>query len=283
MNEMFDVKFKGKIFENVLDLRDIVFLGKKISNITDKAYSAYTGNNSDIKNKYQIITKEINHASLDFQLLLDYGAFITPLLMDNHTTVLNTITLAIDMIQKIGKTFSKDKSISINNKNSTITDSIITNGDVNIIMPIPAYTTMLGIDKDVKDINKKISLHHIDNFSINNKIFLNSESIDYVNKGLELIENLKEERLNTLYKAELSIYECNKNSMTGKAILGKNDLFGIETKDTIDLDIPHDCMKYIIHSMSGDKILVEFEAVIENVISKKILKRIIIKNHLKEA
>lgn len=73
MNRALSIEFKGKVFENELDLRDIAFFGKKIANITDKAYSAYTGKNNDLKNKYKIITKEIKHASLDFQLLLDYG------------------------------------------------------------------------------------------------------------------------------------------------------------------------------------------------------------------
>ena len=50
MNEALIIEFKGKIFENDLDLRDIVFFGKKISNITDWAYSAYTGKNNDLKN-----------------------------------------------------------------------------------------------------------------------------------------------------------------------------------------------------------------------------------------
>ncbi|MBF7065783.1 hypothetical protein [Aliarcobacter butzleri] len=278
MNEALSIKFQGKIFQNELDLRDIAFFGKKISNITDKAYSAYTGKSNDLKNKYKIITKEIKHASLDFQLLLDYGIALTPVLMEHHTTVWNTASLAIDMIAKMGEIFGKGKNVTISLENSSITNLVITNGDVTISMPIPAYQTMLNIDNDIKELNKKVSNGEISSFSVNERKFMSIDTVDNINKGLEYIETLKEETISELFKAELSIYEFNKNTMTGKAILGKNNLFGIETKDNVDLDIPENCIDKILSSMSGDKILVNFEAIIENIVSRKILKRIIIKN-----
>lgn len=278
MEEKLSIEFNGKIFENELDLRDIAFFGKKIANITDKAYGAYTGKNNDLKNKYKIITKEIKHASLDFQLVLDYGTALTPVLMEYHTTVWNIASLAIDMISKIGEIFGKEKNVTISLHNSSITNLVITNGDVNITMPIPVYQTMLNIDNDIKELNKKIYNGEISSFSVNQKKFMFMDNVDNINNGLEHIETLKEETINELFKAELSIYEFNKNTMTGKAILGKNNLFGIETKDNVDLDIPEKCIDKILSSISGDKILVNFEAIIENIVSRKILKRIIIKN-----
>lgn len=71
------------------------------------------------------------------------------------------------------------------------------------------------------------------------------KTVDFINKGLEYIETLKEETVNELFKAELSIYEFNKNTMTGKALLGKNNLFGIDTKESVDLDIPENCIDKI--------------------------------------
>ncbi len=278
MNEALIIEFKGKIFENDLDLRDIVFFGKKISNITDRAYSAYTGKNNDLKNKYKIITKEIKHASLDFQILLDYGGALAPILMEHHTTVWSTASLAIDTIAEMGKLFKKGKNVTLYIENSSITNLVITDGNVNISMPIPAYQTMLNIDNDIKELNKKISNGEVSSFSVNKKSFMTVDTIDDINKGIEYIQTLKEETVEELFKAELSIYEFNKNSMTGKAILGKNNLFGIETKETVDLDIPENCINSILTSMSGDKILVNFEAIVENIVSKKSLKRIVIKN-----
>lgn len=95
--------------------------------------------------------------------------------MEYHTTVWSTASLAIDTITKMGELFNKGKNVTISIENSTITNLVITDGNVNITMPIPAYQTMLNIDNDVK-LNKKISNNELDSFTVNEKSFYDTEN-----------------------------------------------------------------------------------------------------------
>ncbi len=278
MTEKLTIKFQGKIFDDNLDLRDIAFFSKKISNITDKAYSAYTGKNSDLKDKYKIITKNINHSCIELDLLLDYGLAISPVLMESHTTVLETAYKAIEAIAKLGDTFKKDDKVSLNAENSTLTTVVVgNNNNVTFNIPAPAYQAMLNMDGDIKDINKKIQSGDIKNFIANDNIYMDSNNSASISRGLDFVNQLKEEVLKDIYKAELAIYEFNKNSLTGKARIISHNMFGIEVKENIDLHIPDNCIDDVINAMSKEKISVSFEPIIENIISKKTLKKIIVK------
>lgn len=279
MNELLKIKIDGKLFDNKLDLRDVAFFSKKVSSITDKAYSAYTGKSSDLKDKYSIITKEINHSSLEIHALLDYGGMIAPLLMENPSSVLQTAQIAMESIYKLGELFRKEEKINLNIENSTIDTLVIgNNNDLKHSIPKAAFQTMLNIDNDIKDINKKISNGNINSFKINEQTYLDNNKIDYVNKGLEFVEQLKEEIVNEEYRATLSIYEFNKNTLTGKARIISHNMFEIDVKENIDLNVPSECIEDIIIAMNQETIEVKFQAIIENIVSKKTLKKIIIVN-----
>jgi len=284
LTETISIKFDGKLFETDLDLRDITFFSRKVSNIIDKSYLGCTGKytkNNDLRKKYSIQTKKIKHSSLFFELLIDYGQYLAPVLMSQPLTIPDIIEIAINTIKDLGNKAPTEKSkVTINATNSTIYTAIIDieGGKNNIEIPLPVYNSMLQIDSDIKDISNKFEKEEISLFSFNDKDIITRKDIKDINIGLKHIEKLKEEKIDVPSKAEVIVQEFNKLNMTGKAQIVNIDLWGVEHREIVDIEIPITFENQIINSLRGEKLILNFLPIIENQISKKVLKKMLIVN-----
>lgn len=283
MTENIIIKFDGTIFEQGFDLRDISFLSKKISNILDKSYLSCTGNytkSKDLRKKYKLTTKNIKHSSLELELLLDFGLALSPILSTEPLTVSEIMIKAIEKTIELGKKYKKDDKPYHNAEKSTITHiTLEINGDNNNVnIPNSVYNGMLHMDSDLKDIAGKINKDELNSLEINENEVINKNNLKYLEQGIKHIEELKEEMLDVIYSAKIKVYEFNKQNLTGKAFIVSIDkLIAIECKEIVDLDIPSSMEDEIINSLVGNSIDIKFKPIIENQVSKRILKKMILK------
>ena len=269
--------FKGQIFDENLDLRDIAFFSTKTVNILDKSYKALTGNNQNVRSKFHIHTQQVKHSSLELQMVLDYGLALTPILMEHPLTVWEVFQKTVEYIQVLKEFLSETKgkhmNITIENSPGAVVLVAENQNIGSISIPAPVYQAMLNTDREINEINKKIEQGNLSAVLADNKPIMNVETYESINQGLEVVEYLKKEQMDSEHRAEIEVFEFNKSTMKGKALFINTDLFGIEKPDRIDFALSSEVLvDDILDSMRGEKIVVIFRPLLENLYDKKVFK-----------
>lgn len=270
------IQLKGKIFDKDMDLRDIAFYSKKILTIIDNSFQANNSETKGLKSKFKVTLGSLEDDTLNLNLVLNFGMRLTPLLLNRQTQVWNTASDVIEKIKDLGQCFNNDdinNLQTINNTNSTV--ELIANNKI-ITIPIPIYKIMLNICDDLQDLNNKIVSNEVSSIILNEKTLLSFESISQINNGIHIFNCLKLYQINSIYQAQIEVFELNTKTNSGNAIMYKTNFHDALIPDTIPFIIENEQLSTLLNSMQNNTIVVNFKPIVENLINKKILKRIIL-------
>jgi len=270
------IQIKGKIFDKDIDLRDMAFYSKKILTIIDNSFQSNNSDTKVLQSRFKVTLGVRENETLNLNLILNFGMRLTPLLLNRQTQVWNTASVVVETIKDLGACFNND---DINNLETFITTKstveLVANNK-SITIPISTYKIMLKICDDLQDLNNKIVSNEVSSIILNEKVLLSLESITQINNGIHIFNCLKLYQINSIYQAQIEVFELNTRTNTGNAVMYKTNFHDALIPNTIPFSIENEEIATLLNSMQNNTIVINFKPIVENLINKKILKRIIL-------
>lgn len=269
------IQLKGKIFTNDIDLRDMAFYSKKILTIIDNSFQSNIENKA-LKSKFRVTVGKLENQTLNLNLILNFGMRLTPLLLNRQTQVWNTASNVVDTIKDLGRCFNNDDISSIQTFTSSSTSIELVANNKSITIPIATYKIMLKICDDLQDLNNKIVSNEVNAIILNENVLLSTETITQINNGIQVFNCLKTYQIDAVYQAQIEVFELNTLTNSGNAVMYKSNFHDALIPQTIPFDIENEQISTLLNSMQKNPIVVNFKPIIENLVNKKVLKRIIL-------
>ena len=277
MQEKIVIKFDGNIST---DLRDIAFATTKISKILNRAGYAITSSKEKLDHQQFQLQAKIEKGSL----IIDIAIFLSSLypemfsysLKETFVKVLEFAKILSGLYEQIETEQSANIVQEIKNEEGNMTVILGNNNSFNINIPEPVYRTAMASDKEISAINKKILDGEIKALQVDKDIKMDASTAPDIQKGLQVIDYLKNMPIEEIHKAEIEVYEYNKKKFTGKAYLKNTDLFGIKKGKTIDFYFTNITIESeLIKSLQENKtLLVDYKPIISDMVEFKELKKI---------
>jgi len=270
------VELRGNVFHKNIDLRDINFFTNKISNILRHTFNA-TNTSKLLKNNFNISLGHIEENMLNLNLNLDFGIKLPPLLLNRQMQIWNVASVVIDTLKELGSSFNNNEILKIANGDTIKDDIIIKNEEEKeFIIENYIYKIIHNTLDDIKDLNTKIHNNDLDYIILNDKKLMSADTYEYVYKGIDIFNKIKQHQIKDTYQAQIEVFEFNTLTNNGKAIIYQVNFKNATIFEQTEFEVENESLEKILHSMNKNTILVNFRPIIENYGNKKVVKKMIL-------
>jgi len=270
------IELGGDIFHANIDLRDINFFTNKISNILKHIFNI-TNTSKILKNNFNISLGRIEKNILNLNLNLDFGIKLPPLLLNKQMQIWNIASIVIETLKNLGENFEESELLNILNTNTLKEDVIISNHEgKQVSIENNIYNIIYNTLNDIHELNSKIYNNELDYIILNDKKLMSKETLNFIHKGINIFNKIKEHKVQDIFQAQIEVYEFNTLSNTGKAIVYQANYKNATIFEKMDFEVENESIEKILSSMKKISILVNFKPIIENFGNKRLLKKMIL-------
>lgn len=270
------LELRGKTFHKNIDLRDIIFYTSKISNILKHTFNI-TNTSKLLKNNFNITLGKIEEDTLNLNLNLDFGLKLPPLLLNKHMQIWDIASVVIDTLKSLGENFNNNEMLKIFSNDNIKDDVIISNNHGSqFVIPNHIYKIIHNTLEDIMQLNLKIHNKELEYVILNDKELMSIETYEYIYKGIDIFNKIKEHQINDTFQAQIEVFEFNTQTQQGKAKIYNANYKDAVIYEETDFEVDNESIEKILDSMHKNTILVNFKPVIDNFGNKKLLKKMIL-------
>ncbi len=270
------VELRGSIFQKNIDLRDVEFFTIRISNILKHVFNI-TNTSKILKNNFNISLGKIEENILNLNLNLDFGIKLPPLLLNKQMEIWNIASVVIDSLKNLGENFNNNETLKIYN-NDTIKEDIViidTQGK-EFIIKNNIYKIIHNTLEDIAQLNSRIYNKELEYIILNEKKLMSFETFEYIHKGIDIFNKIKEHQINDTFQAQIEVFEYNTKTKQGIAIIRNANYKDAVIYEETYFEVDNESEDKILDSMKKNTILVNFKPIIENFGNKRLLKKMIL-------